>query len=36
MITIIVSVVAGMLTNNDTGWTVFQSLLAFQIFTGNL
>lgn len=34
MITIIVSVGAGMLTTVDTGWAVFWSLIIFQFFVG--
>lgn len=36
MITVLVSVVAGMITDSDTGWVVFWSLLAFQLITGQL
>ena len=36
MITILVSVVAGLLTDGDTGWTVFFSLIAFQLITGQV
>lgn len=36
MITILVSVIAGYMTNEDTGWAVFWSLIAFQVITGQL
>jgi len=34
MITIIVSIVAGMLTTEETGWAVFWSLIVFQLLVG--
>lgn len=34
MITVIISILAGVLANEDTGWAVFWSLIVFQLITG--
>lgn len=36
MITILVSLLAGLMTDENTGWAVFFSLIAFQVITGQL